>query len=338
MIKKGVIYCLVFLLILASAYERAQADPLLSQGRMISDRIMVFPDHATPNVFYYVPTKLDLTRAYGKPQFFFYKYVYIKSDSSGETERMAGGVLTLSVEFSDESAELMEMMGRNLEFKPIPVEELICVLNYSVFDGEEKEEEMLSQRKTPWTKKNFTIPLSRKTAPYLWEIFEGEKSLGLSLDCEFTYSGFELKEGKFEEAQRTDRMAFPVALSMKEYPDLFKVINLADKISFNYRQMTVLCFDFVNETNPDVMRKIVEIEIETARGQRDSQRIYFSKDSETQQDLEFDIPEKRGGTYRYRITNISHDGRAKRGEWQQGNDFYLDVSEYEILVKDKKPN
>jgi len=336
MIKKRVLYCLVCLLILAGVYEGAQADPLLSQGRMIGERIMLFPDHATPNVFYYVPTKLDLTRAYGKPQFFFYKYVYIKSDSSGETERMAGGVLTLSVEFSDESAELKETMGRNLEFKPIPVEELVCILNYSVFEGEEKKEEELSQRKTPWTKKNFTIPLSRKTAPYLWEIFEGEKSLGLSLDCEFTYSGFELKEGKYEEAQRTDRMAFPVALSMKEYPDLFKVINLADKISFNYRQMTVLCFDFVNETNPDVMRKIVEIEIETARGQRDSQRIYFSKDSETQQDLEFDIPEKKGGTYRYRITNISHDGRTQRGEWQQGNDFYLDVSEYEILVKDEK--
>jgi len=338
MIRIRVLYSAVCLFILAGVYENLHADPLLSQGRVINDRIMVFPDHATPNVFYYVPTKLDLTRAFGKPQFFFYKYVYIKSDSSGETERMAGGVLTLSVEFSDESADLEEIMGGSLEFKPIPVEELICVLNYSVFDGEEKKEEELSQRKTPWTKKNFTIPLSRKTAPYVWEIFEGEKSLGLSLDCQFTYSGFELKEGKFEEAQRTDRMAFPVALSMKEYPELFKVVNLADKISFNYRQMTVLCFDFVNETNPEVMRKIVEIEIETARGQRDFKRIYFSKDSETQQDLEFDIPEKKGGTYRYRITSISQDGRTQRDEWQQGNDFYLDVSEYEILVKDKKPN
>jgi len=108
MIKKRVLYCLVCLLILAGVYEGAQADPLLSQGRMIGERIMLFPDHATPNVFYYVPTKLDLTRAYGKPQFFFYKYVYIKSDSSGETERMAGGVLTLSVEFSDESAESLK--------------------------------------------------------------------------------------------------------------------------------------------------------------------------------------------------------------------------------------
>ena len=53
------------------------ADPLLSNGRIIGDRIMVFPDHAAPNVFYYVPTGMDLTQAYGKPQFFFYKYVYI---------------------------------------------------------------------------------------------------------------------------------------------------------------------------------------------------------------------------------------------------------------------
>ncbi len=336
MIRKRVFSSAICLVILASVMLDMHADPLLSQGRIIGDKILVFPDHAAKKVFYYVPTGMDLTQAYGKPQFFFYKYVYIKSGSSGETERMAGGVLTLSVEFSDESEELKEMMGENLEFKPIPVEELKCVLNYSVFEGEEKKEEELSQRKTPWTKKNFTIPLSRKTAPYLWEIFEGEKALGLSMDCEFTFSGYELKEGKYEEARRTDRMAFPVSVSMTEYPDLFKVINLANKVSFNFRYMTVLCFDFVNQTNPDVTRKIVEIEIQTARGQRDFKRIYFSEDSETQKDLEFDIPEKKGGTYRFRITNVLKDGRTQRTEWQEGNDFYLDVSEYEMLVKDEK--
>ena len=336
MSRKRIFSSVICLAILISACVYVHADPLLSKGRIIGDRIMVFPDHATPNVFYYIPTGMDLTQAYGKPQFFFYKYVYIRSDSSGETQKMAGGVLTLSVEFSDESAELKKMMGESLEFKPIPVEELKCVLNYSVFEGEEKTEEELSQRKTPWTKKNFTIPLSRKTAPYLWEIFEGEKALGLSMDCEFTFSGYELKEDKYEEAKRTDRMAFPVGVSMAEFPDLFKVINLANKVSFNFRYMTVLCFDFVNQTNPDVIRKVVEIEIQTARGQRDFKRIYFSEDSETQQDLEFDIPEKKGGTYRFRITSVLKDGRTQRTEWKEGNDFYLDVSEYEILVKDEK--
>jgi hypothetical protein len=336
MIKKRAFSSVVCLLILSGGCLTVHADPLLSQGKIIGEKIMVFPDHAIPNVFYYVPTGLELTQAYGRPQFFFYKYVYIKSDPSGETERMAGGVLTLSVEFRDESTELKEMMGRNLEFKPIPVDELKCSLNYSVFDGEEKKEEELSQRKAPWTKKNFTLPLSRKTAPYLWEIFQGEKALGLSMDCEFTYSGYELKEGKYEEAQRIDRMAFPVGVSMTEYPDLFTVINLANKVSFNYRHMTVLCFDFVNETNPDVIRKTVEIEIQTARGQKDFKRIYFSKDSETQQELEFDIPEKKGGRYRYRVTMILKDGRTQKSEWQEGDDFYLDVSEYEIVVKDEK--
>ncbi len=336
MIKKKAFSSVVCLLILTGTCLTVHADPLLSQGKIIGEKIMVFPDHAKPNVFYYVPTGLELTQAYGRPQFFFYKYVYIKSDPSGETERMAGGVLTFSVEFRDESTELKEMMGRNLEFKPIPVDELKCSLNYSVFDGEEKKEEELSQRKAPWTKKNFTLPLSRKTAPYLWEIFEGEKALGLSMDCVFTYSGYELKEGKYEEAQRIDRMAFPVGVSMTEYPDLFTVINLANKVSFNYRHMTVLCFDFVNETNPDVIRKTVEIEIQTARGQKDFKRIYFSKDSETQQELEFGIPEKKGGRYRYRVAMILKDGRTQKSEWQEGDDFYLDVSEYEVVVKDEK--
>ncbi len=333
MIKKRAFFFILFVAVLAGMQVRIHADPLLNKGKVIGDKIMVFPDHSIPNVFYYVPTKLELTQAYGQPQFFFYKYVYIKSDPSGETERMAGGVLTLSVEFSDESPSLKEIMGENLEFKPVPVEELVCILNYSVFDGEEQKEEELSQRKAPWTKKSFTVPLSRKTAPYLWEIFEDDKALGLSMDCAFTYSGYEMKEGKFEEGQRTDRMAFPVGVSMTEYPDLFKVVNLANKVSFNFRHMNVLCFDFVNEINPDVLRKVIEIEIQTARGQRDFKRIYFSKDSETQQELEFDIPEKKGGTYRYRVTHIFNDGRTQRSDWKEGNDFYLDVSEYEILVK-----
>lgn len=330
------IYGAVFLLIFAGISPAATPDPILNQGRMLDDRIMIFPDHVSPKVFYYVPVQLKLTRFYDKPEFFFYKYVYIKPDSSEETEKMAGGVLAFSVEFGDETGKLKEIMGEEYVFRPVQVESLRCILNLSVLEGEEAREEELARQEFPWTKKNFTLPLSRMTAPYLWEIFEEEKTLGLSLDCEFTYAGFELNEGKYEEAERTDRLAFPVTVSMQEYPDLFQVINLAEKISFNYRRMEVICFDFANEVNQDLMRKTVEIEIETARGQRDFKRIDFSEESEVQQALEFDIPEKKGGSYRYRITQVFNDGRSLKGEWRHGDNYYLDVSEYETIIKDKR--
>lgn len=330
------IFGAAFFLIFAGMSPAVFSDPILNQGRMLDDRIMIFPDHVSPKVFYYVPVQLKLTQSYDKPEFFFYKYVYIKPDSSEETERMAGGVLAFSVEFSDETGKLKEIMGEEYVFKPVQVESLRCVLNLSVLEGEEAREEELARQEFPWTKKNFTLSLSRMTAPYLWEIFKEEKTLGLSLDCDFSYSGFELKEGKYEEAKRSDRLAFPVTVSMQEYPELFQVINLAEKGSFNYRRMEVICFDFANAVNQDLMRKTVEIEIETARGQRDFKRIDFTEESEVQQVLEFDIPEKKGGTYRYRIIQVFHDGRSQRSEWIQGDDYYLDVSEYEIIVKDKQ--
>ena len=340
------------------------ADPVLNQMKTVAERIVVFPDHQNPRSYYYVPSTLNLSQSYGKPQFFFYKYVYIKQDSSGTTQT-AGGVLSLSIELSDERAALEQMMGGSYEYKVVPIDTMRSTLIYNAIGGEKqaspsmeaksgtgadagsgssaiKEEgsesggaakpEKLAGREAPFTKKSFTIPLGKESASYLWKIFEEKKSLGLSIDCEFSYDGYELKEGKYEDATRTDRMSIPVMVSMEHNPDLFKVINLANKVSFTYRTLTILCFDFANEVNPDVMKKTVEVKIETAKGQKDSKTASFSKDSEPQQELSFNIPEKKGGTYQYRITRVFKDGRSEKGEWKEGNDAYLDLSEYEFLV------
>jgi hypothetical protein len=50
-------------------------------------------------------------------------------------------------------------------------------------------------------------------------------------------------------------------------------------------------------------------------------------------DLEFNIPEAKGGTYRYRVTRIFEDGRSEKGGWKEGGDMYLDLSSYEIEGK-----
>src|SRR5512139_2020516 len=76
------------------------ADPLLSRPETVDGRILIFPDHRTPNVFYYVPAGLALVRTFGQPQFFFYKYVYVKADAPEGPQTIAGGVLTLAVEFA----------------------------------------------------------------------------------------------------------------------------------------------------------------------------------------------------------------------------------------------
>jgi hypothetical protein len=328
-----------FLAFLGAASSGLFADPLLSKPETVAGRILIFPDHKAPNVYYYVPAGLALVRSFDKPQFFFYKYVYVKANAPEGPQTIAGGVLALAVEFTDETETLRNAKGAGFEYRPVPIDKLTCVLSYSRLepgDPEEKKEE-LAKKELLWTKKSFTLPLRRDSASFLWKIFEDGKATGLSIECEFTFGGYELDdEGKLKEGERDQRLSFAVPVSMTADPGLFKLVNLADKISFNYRRMSVLCFDFVNGTNGETAKITAEVEILTAKKQRDFKTITFMPGSEPQVDLEFNIPEAKGGTYKYRVTRIFSDGRSVKGEWKAGGETFLDLSTYDIAVKDGK--
>jgi hypothetical protein len=325
------------LALMGAAVSGLFADPLLSKPETIGGRILIFPDHKAPNVYYYVPAGLALARSFDKPQFFFYKYVYVKADAPGGPQTIAGGVLALAVEFADETETLRKAKGVGFEYRPVPIDKLTCVLNYSRLepgDPVEKKEELV-KKELLWTRKSFTLPLGRDSASYLWKIFEDGKATGLSVECEFTFGGYEIDdEGKLKDGERDDRLSFAVPVSMADDPGLFKLVNLADKVSFNYRRMSILCFDFVNGANRDVVKITAEVEILTAKKQRDFRTVAFTAGSEPQVDLAFDIPEAKGGTYKYRLTRVFADGRSEKGPWKEGGETFLDLSTYDIAVKD----
>lgn len=331
----AVLGCLAYLW--GTAGSGLFADPLLSKPETIGGRILIFPDHKAPNVYYYVPAGLALVRLFGQPQFFFYKYVYVKADAPEGQQTIAGGVLALTVEFTDETETLRKAKGAACDFRPVPIDTLTCVLSYTKLEsagtGEKKEE--LAEKEFLWTRKSFTLPLSRDSASYLWQIFRDDKATGLSIECGFTFGGYELDdEGKLKDGERDARLSFAVPVSMTADPGLFKLINLADKVSFNYRRMSVLCFDFVNGTNKDTVKVAAEVEILTARKQRDFRTVGFLAGTEPQVDLKFDIPEARGGTYRYRVIRYFSDGRSEKGEWKTGGEVFLDLSTYDIEAVD----
>jgi len=330
---------IVLLACLGAAGSGLIADPLLSKPETVGGRILLFPDHKVPNLYYYVPAGLALVRSFDKPQFFFYKYVYVKADAPEGSQTIAGGVLALAVEFADETETLRKAKGAGFEYRPVPIDKLTCVLSYSRLepgDPEEKKEE-LAKKELLWTRKSFTLPLGRDSASYLWKIFEDGKATGLSVECEFTFGGYEIDdEGKLKDGERDQRLSFAVPVSMAADPGLFKLVNLADKVSFNYRRMSVLCFDFVNGTNGEVAKISAEVEILTAKKQRDFRTVVFMAGSEPQMDLEFDIPEAKGGTYKYRVTRVFADGRSEKGPWKEGGETFLDLSSYDIAVKDGK--
>ena len=316
-----------------AAASELRADPLLSKPETIGGRILIFPDHKAANVYYYVPAGLALARSFDRPQFFFYKYVYVKADAPAGPQTIAGGVLALTVEFTDETATLRQAKGAACDFRPVPIDKLNCVLSYTKIEPEGAGEmrEKLAERELLWTRKSFTLPLGRDSASYLWQVFADGKATGLSIECEFTFGGYELDdEGKLKDGERDARLSLAVPVSMTADPGLFKLINLADKVSFNYRRMSALCFDFVNGTNGDAVKVMVEIEIQTAKKQRDFRTIAFQAGTEPQVDLTFDIPEAKGGTYRYRVTRVLADGRSQKSDWRAGSEMFLDLSTYSI--------
>jgi len=314
------------------------AAQLLTRPETVGGRILIFPDHQNRNIFYYVPTGLDLTKSFGRPQFFFYKYVYVKQDAAGGATTTAGGVLALTVRFKDETEALRILKGPSFEYRPVPFSAVNFILSYTMIEAESQKarKEDLAARTILWTNKSFTLPLARDSASYLWKIFEGKKATGLSVECEFSFDGYEINdEGKLVDGQRDGRLSFAVPVSMETDAGLFKVVNLADKMSFNFRRMSVLCFDFVNGTNGDAVKVTIEVEIVTAKKQRDSRTVSFAAGSDPQADLEFNIPEAKGGAYRFRVTKVHADGRSEKSEWKTGSDAFLDLSTYEIAVKDK---
>ncbi len=318
-----------------------RADPILTRPETVAGRIIVYPDHRNPGIFYYVPTRLQLSQVFGRPNFFFYKYVYVKDQGTAEPRTTAGGVLTLSVEFSNETEILKREKGEQFEYRPVQVETIDISLSYTGLENPETRETAAGDKKAPgsnrilWTGKSFTFPLSASSASYLWKIYEEKKAAGLSLECSFSYGGYEIdQEGKLQPGERAGRLSLDVPVSMEQFPDLFQVINLARKFSFNFRRMSVICFDFVNGLNGDMVKMAVEVESTTARGQKDVRLVTFSADSQPQYNLEFNVPEARGGKYRYRVTRVYTDGRSERGDWQEGDNAFLDLSAYELVIKE----
>lgn len=327
----------ILVLLMLSGPATILADPVLTRPETVAGKIIIYPDHRTPKLFYYVPTRLALSQTFGQPRFFFYKYIHVKEDASEGPRTTTGGVLALSVEFGDDTETLKALKGPGFEYRPVPIETLDIVLSYSGIETEETgaEKQELASNKVLWTGKNFTLPLSSASASYLWRIFEDRKAAGLSVECSFSYGGYELdEEGKLQLGERSGRLSLAVPVTMDNNPELFKVINLAEKFSFNFRRLSVLCFDFVNGTNGHMVKLTVEIESTTARGQRDFKTVAFASGTDPQVDLEFKIPEAKNGKYRWRATKIYDDGRSERSSWQEGDNFFLDLSTYELTIKE----
>ncbi|MGH8104331.1 MAG: hypothetical protein ACREJQ_07415 [bacterium] len=338
----------VFLIYAASAMWAgpAMAAPQFDRGEMLTDGTVIFPDTTEFGVYYYVPTRIQLRRdaSSGKPEFFLYKYIAVKSAESKTDPKKTtkGGRLSLTLEMPNPTEDMLsrwkQVKGAYSIFRTFAPEKMTLKLIYTEVAQTAPESRSVAERDAPFTSQSLAVATSAETATLLWNTLEHKGNIAISADVTLTTKGFELvdkpdgKKGEkeYKEMSRTDRFSMPVDISREQYPNLFGVINLAQKVGFKYRSLRVLCFDFANETAPGLAQVNVDVEITSGRGQTERKTAVFTPRGDSEQTLEFKVPEKRGGTYRYRVTRISGSGDATVEDWTPGDDAFLDVTRYEI--------
>lgn len=321
------------------------AAPLLSAGEAQVDGTVLFPDTAERGVFYYLSPGLRLGERYGKPEFVFYKSVGLSSSTAGqEGEALTvGGVIAFTLRRPNPSESMVEgwrrLKGDRARFRPLPLVEVSCRLLLMDPADPNDEGQAMARRSAPWSERSLALALPSEQASLLWSELEAPGNIGLVADIELIAQGYELRDGEagepgYERSERRDRFSVALPVSRQEFPELFFVVHNAEQSAFAYRELTVLCFDFANQSIAGLAGVSVDIEVITPRGERERHSVFFTPRGDPIQTLEFRIPLPPDSVNRYRVTRIVKSGEVLAGAWEEAIGRFLDVSELNLEIKE----
>ncbi|CAM1371907.1 hypothetical protein [Tenacibaculum xiamenense] len=198
-------------------------------------------------------------------------------------------------------------------------------------------------KNTTWKELDFTLRLNNEDAQIFWDNFHGNQPT-ISVNYSFfaklntkkvddlTVSGSDefketmeahLEENDSSKVQLKESIINADALSINidtdEWPELIQQIDINEQVPPDYAALDIYCFDFNNEIRPDLYAKRIEI-IATGVGGRDVKLRKTFKYNEPEiyaQTLQFINAIKLNEPYRYRITEILHDGNYNKSEWKE---------------------
>jgi hypothetical protein len=332
-------FALVAAVIVAtSASVPCAAAPRLDRQEAMPDGTVIIPDTTEAGVYYYVPQNVVVASTGDRPQFLLVKFMDVDA-ASGETD--TAGVVSLTLRFPEPPLVAEELWrstkASSASFRPLPARSAQLRLIMTKVDGDGSSRREVGSLQAPWTEKTLAVRLNGPTATLLWDALGEPENFTLVADLELTTPGYVLTEkpgeqAEYEQTERVDRFSVPLRISRAEHPGLFRVVDRSQKISFRYRDLVVYCFDFGNQVITDLERVLVEVSVTNERGQRRTRTVVFTADEEPMQTISFDVPERRGQPYRYRVTRYLATGEQLVDDWQEGDAAHLDVSRYDIEV------
>lgn len=243
-----------------------------------------------------------------------------------------------------------------IELRPLPIRRVEAVLVYAPLTGDAEQskpqtlpaghfQEAEEEKETPsdvyWTERIYTLALDNDTSQLFWSALQ-QGQVVLSVGYAFMADGVANEAPKLKltgPAELTDALraridggptehqrrptiairagAFAVTVDALKWPDLFKRVDINERMPPGYAALDVYCYDFQKQET-GIYEKRVDIEAEgmgggpvsiQARFQRKQPDIYARS-------LRFPFAVRLDRPYRYRVVTILSDGQIHETPWQ----------------------
>jgi hypothetical protein len=302
-------------------------EPRLDDYRDI-EGVRLYRDHLRSDVWYLQPAEARLAEREGRGDFSLDVYRYLGRKGSGDQGAYwLRGIMTLGIARKRSDGELRrlrEALQRDGVADPmlrsLPVTE--AVLDFAVADR--RVERRSGGR---WSDQAVTMVLDPVMTQLLIAALEEGQSQ-ISLSASETVRGV-LPDGKeWREANTTLASSIAISIPPEKAAEHLRRFDLGARMSRGYGTIDVFCFDFVEELEPELYSKIVEVAIPTA-GRPLVEKIVFDARSGYRGTVTFRLSKKREQPYRYRITRIGRDGSSDVGPWiKREGEQMLDITNY----------
>ncbi len=352
------------LIALLFAASVSDAAPNLRAGFVVND-IKLYPDHKDPALLYYMPSPLRLSKINDKPVFRFDLFRYVGRKETGDSAVFrVRGVLTFEIERSERLSDYQALRAAvqrkypRAVLRPAPITGFESKLVYRTVESDRgrqsetgsieggvskvidvkagiskapNEEQTGPIGEGNWKRRRFTIGLRPRTAELFWRGFK-ENRLLLSLAYTWRVRGVvsdQKTNGQMRESTADLTDSLPITVSMTAYPDAFVKTDIGQVMEMGHTVLTVICYDFINETKPDLYSVTVEVMFRTLRGQDYVERVQFSENDESyEKEVSFRLAKNLGAGYQYRVQRLFRDGRHETTGWKRHHGQQLDVTYY----------
>lgn len=362
---KGNLVLLGFLVFGVLVNGVVHALPNFAEGFQLNN-VWFYPDNEKQGLYYFMPKELKLSQRDNKPLFGYDLFRYVGTKMTGDAGKFrVRGVITFEVEKTSPLKELrqakekLKAKYREVNFRPVPLTEFSSSLIYSttetnednkksgeIFGGISKANDG-NEKEGQWHRRRFTIGLMSNTAQVFWDNFQNDR---LQLSLSYHWKGLGVIPTDFNKSNAEELgvisadlndddewgKAFhevvntiPINISAKEYPKLFRKNETWQKLSMGHTNLTVYCYDFINELKKNLYSVTVEVKFKTLRNQDYKEKVKFNENDDSyKKNISFRLAKDLDAGYKYRVKRLYQDGRYEKSKWNHFNSQHLDVTYY----------